>query len=74
MEVFHAQTQLKELSSGNTIPNTAVSQSKTINNTPNININISDVTINNDNDITDFAQKLSNSLGDIIIQDGMKWG
>ncbi len=68
------QAQLNKLSSGNTIPNTAVSQLKTINNTPNININISGVTINNDNDINDFAHKISDSLGDIIVQDGLKWG
>jgi DNA repair exonuclease SbcCD ATPase subunit len=68
------QAQLNKLSSGSTILNTAVSQSKTINNTPNININISGVTINNDNDINDFAHKILYSLGDIIVQDGLKWG
>ena len=68
------QAQLNKLSSGNIIPNTAVSHSKTINNTPNITLNISGVTINNDNDINTFAQKISDSLGDIIIQDGLEWG
>ncbi len=47
---------------------------RNITNAPIVNLNISNVTINNDNDINSLADKLSVALGDRIISKGMGWG
>lgn len=55
-----------------------INNSRTVNNTttnsPVVNVNFSDVSVNSDNDIYSFADKVSVILGERIVNDGLKWG
>ena len=51
-----------------------INNSTTTTNKPVINVNVSDVTINNDSDIDALTDRIANQLGEKMIQDGRRWG
>jgi hypothetical protein len=74
INISNTLDNLQTLQNANTGSNISANTTKTITNAPTINVNVSGVTINNDTDIDAFANRISERLGDLIVQDGSKWG